>query len=438
MIRVGKACYEAAASTLCAILAFGLCTAAHAQQFALKDGETVAFYGDSITAQRLYTRDVEDFVLTRYPSLHIRFINAAVPGDTAKGGYAGAMIERVDRDVAPYKPGMITVMLGMNDGGWGYGSPDQIDGDFQAYYRALLQALQHAAPGAAFTLISSTPYDEITHGTEFPGYSKMINRLAGDVAHIAAQQSADGSPAFFADFHQPMVDALQRAKASDPKLAALLIPDRIHPAEISHWIMAATLMSTWHIDPVVSSVALNSSDVKVIETARTRVSDFRKSEDGLQWSQLDESLPLPLDFDNAMTPLLLQISNISELDREMLRVNQLAPGRYELSIDGKSIAVFSSGELQNGINIALYKTPMLDQARDVASLENQRTDLDHARFMLSADVKQMPSTGLAEATLRAAEGELDSKVREALQLKPREFRLRMLPASTGNAALGTR
>jgi hypothetical protein len=133
-----------------------------------------------------------------------------------------------------------------------------------------------------------------------------------------------------------------------------------------------------------------------------------------------------------MTSLLLQISDIATLDREMLRVETLAPGRYELSIDGKDIAAFSSGELEHGINIALYKTPMLDQARDIASIESQRADLDHARFMLSADVKQMPSSGIAEATLRAAEGDLDAKVREQLQLKPHLFELRLLPAKAAS------
>ena len=74
------------------------------QQFVLHDGDTVVFYGDSITAQRLYTRDVEDFVLTRYPKLHVRFLNAGVPGDTVSGGYAGTVAERVQRDVQPLHP----------------------------------------------------------------------------------------------------------------------------------------------------------------------------------------------------------------------------------------------------------------------------------------------------------------------------------------------
>jgi lysophospholipase L1-like esterase len=411
-------CWIALVSTISA-------SAAVPQPFALKDGETVVFYGDSITAQRLYTRYVEEFILTRYPTMHIRFVNAGVPGDTASGGYAGTMTERVARDVAPYEPGMITVMLGMNDGGWGYGSPQQIDADFQARYNTLLRALRQAAPGADLTLISSTPYDEITHGTEFPGYSRMIDRLANDVLQVAAQKDAGEPLFFFADFHLAMRDALERAKAIDPKLASLLIPDRIHPAKTSHWIMAAALMSAWRVSPVVSSVTLNA-DGNLVGSERTRISNLLKSSAGLQWTQLDEALPLPLDFNDAMTPLLLQISNIADLDQQILRVVSLAPGKYQLSIDGKPIATFSRDELQRGVNLALQKTPMLEQARAVDSTEEQAADFDHTRFTLGADVKPIPTTGIAEATLRAAQAELDQRVRNQISPQPHQFELRLV------------
>jgi hypothetical protein len=85
-----------------------LSSAASGQKFALSDGDTVVFYGDSITAQRLYTRFAEEFVLTRYPNLEVHFVNAGVPGDSSYGGYAGVMKERVQRDVAPFHPTMIT------------------------------------------------------------------------------------------------------------------------------------------------------------------------------------------------------------------------------------------------------------------------------------------------------------------------------------------
>lgn len=346
------------------------------------------------------------------------------------------MPERVARDVAPWQPKMITVMLGMNDGGWGYGQPAQIEADFQSRYKTLLDALHQAAPAATLTLISPTPYDEITHGTEFPGYSRMIDRFANDVTRIAAQmqstnEQSAGDPAagnpevLFADFYRPMVQALEQAHAHDPQLAPLLVPDRIHPADAGQWIMAAALMSAWHVEPEVSNVALDAANAHVLKADRATVTNLSKSAGGLEWTEVDQALPLPLDFNNAMTPLLLKISNIADLDREILRVASLAPGRYALAIDGKQVATFSSEELARGVNLALQKTPMLSQARSIASTEEERAELDQAEFILSANLKRQPPTsGIAEATLRAAQDELDAEMREGLSLKPHRFALR--------------
>ena len=420
-----------------ALALFGAVSTSFAQQFALRDGETVVFYGDSITAQRLYTKDVEEFVLTRYPQMHIHFVNAGVPGDTAGGGYTGTMAERVARDVAPYQPGMITVMLGMNDGGWGYGSPEQIEADFKTKYSALLHQLRNAAPDAAFTLICTTPYDEITHGTEFPGYSHMVERLAADVAQIGSEMQASAvQPVFVVDFHGPMVNALLRAKADNPEIAPLFIPDRIHPSPAGHWIMAAALLSVWHANPVVSSVSLNAADAQADSAERTKVSDLRKSDNGIAWTQLDEALPLPLDFNDAMTLEMLRVSNVAAVDRQILQVTSLEPGTYELSIDGKPIASFSRDALQAGVNLALDKTPMLSQARDVASHEDQRAELDQARFIVASDVKPMPTSGIAEATLRAAQDELDTSIHKDLAPAPHKYELRRVAENSNNHSGG--
>jgi lysophospholipase L1-like esterase len=399
-------------------------TAAHSQQFALRDGETVVFYGDSITAQRLYSRLVEEFVLTRYPAMHVRFINAGVPGDTAYGGYAGKMAERVKRDVAPFQPAMITVLLGMNDGGWGPESA-KIDAAFQDGYHALLQELHNAVPGAEMTLICSTPYDEITHGTEFPGYSQTIDRNADDVSQIAAGLKAAGDNTIsLADFHHPLVDALERAKARFPQLAPLLIPDHIHPSETGHWIMAAALMSAWHVDPFVSRLALNANSVKVVDAYRSTVTNLEKPADGLTWTQIDEALPLPLDFNHAMTPVLLDVSDIAAFDQLILKVDSLEAGNYQLSIDAKPIAVFSSEQLQHGVNLALYKTPMLDQARDIDWSEERRSALDEASFILSAEVKQSSTSATAQTRLRDGQDELAVAIRAKLHPTPHQYELR--------------
>ncbi|MEI6431488.1 MAG: GDSL-type esterase/lipase family protein, partial [bacterium] len=104
-----------------ATLALGLFTivpaTAQAQQkdFALKDGDRVVFYGDSITDQRQYTVFTEDFVLTRFPKRKISFVHSGWGGDRVSGGGGGSAEVRVARDIVPYRPTVVTIMLGMND-----------------------------------------------------------------------------------------------------------------------------------------------------------------------------------------------------------------------------------------------------------------------------------------------------------------------------------
>ncbi|HEX8813570.1 MAG TPA: SGNH/GDSL hydrolase family protein [Terracidiphilus sp.] len=408
---------------LCLTASLSLCAYGRAQQFVLKDGETVVFYGDSITAQRRYTRFVEDFVLTRYPGLRIRFFNAGVPGDKVDGGYAGKMPQRVQRDVEPFHPGMIAIMLGMNDGWYGDESPE-VDAAFLKGYRELLDTLRKAAPSAALTLIQPSPYDEITHGTEFPHYSRVIADLSRDVARIAAEENAAGRSVLLADGHAPLDGALQKAVEQSPELAQLIIPDRIHPQDTGHWIIAAELMKAWHVDPVVSSVTLNATSLQVTDSHRTAAAQIEKTATGLRWTQTDEALPLPLDFNNAMTLLLPQISDIASLDQQTLRVENLVPGTYQLLIGDKSIAAFSDNELKAGVNLALYKTPMNAQARDIDSMEQDRMQLDQARFILSANLKEDAASVQAENKLRQAQDELDAQMRTKLAPTAHRFELR--------------
>jgi len=392
--------------------------------FSLHDGETVVFYGDSITAQRFYTRFVEDFVLTRYPALRVQFVNAGVPGDTTYGGYAGAMAERVGRDVAPYHPNMITIMLGMNDGGYGYTPIPVVLANFDKGYDALLAALHEAAPNAAFTFINPTPYDEITHGTEFPGYEGIVSQLSDEVTKISKRPHDAATKVMRADFHEPVLKALKHASTAFPQLAPLLIPDRIHPAETTHWIMAAALLRAWHVDPAVSRVSLNADTPKILMSDRAAVTELHSSPTGISWSELDEALPLPLDLNNAMTKVMLDASSVEDLDKELLQVEGLHEGQYQLLIDTKPIATFSAEQLKHGVNLALQKTPMLDQARRVDYLEERRAQLDMSRFILSAEVKQEKNTQLAEDGLREAQQELDTTMRAKLMPKPHSFELR--------------
>lgn len=387
------------------------------QQMALRDGDRVAFYGDSITAQRFYTRFVEDFLLTRYPKLHVTFTNAGVPGDTVNGGYTGDTPTRLKRDLFPQRPTVVTVMLGMNDGF--YMPFDQKNLDiFDGGYRKLLAAIQTNLPGARITLISPTPYDEITHGTEFPHYSETIGHYAAYVKDLAASSHFG-----FSDFYAEVANLTQAGMKNNPSLAALLIPDRIHPAEASQWVMAAALARDWGVSPVVSTVHLDALQNEPVAAENTQISGMNNHDGKLQWTELDSSLPLPVNLEDGLVRFVLKNSNVVAMDREMLFVDHLPMNRYTLKIDGRSVATLDRAELAAGVNLALYPTPMQDQARNVDGIEKKRTQLDEANFILAIEQPAVADAASATKAIGEKDAALVEEQRKAAQPTPHTFEL---------------
>lgn len=392
-------------------------TAGLAQSFALHDGDRVVFYGDSITAQRLYTRFVEDIVLTRYPQMHITFWNAGVPGDTVKGGYTGDAATRLRRDVFPHSPTVVTVLLGINDAGWGTFHQDWFEG-YISGYRELLGEMEKQLPGVRITVIEPTPYDEVTHGTEFPNYNSVVERYAKGVAAIG------GDPRrVLADFYSPVMSLATRSHDHDPSLATLLLPDRIHPSEVTHWVMAAALVRAWGISPVVANVHLDSASAKTLEAKNADVTELQSSPTLLRWTQLDHALPLPLNLDDPMTQFMLKVSDLAKIDQQVLRISGLKLNRYLLKIDLREIASFTREELAAGVNLAVYPTPMEQQARELDAIEAKRTRLDEARFLLADEGLGVANDRSAAGTLEAADEELERAQRTKAFPVPHTFEL---------------
>ncbi|MGC2163472.1 MAG: SGNH/GDSL hydrolase family protein [Silvibacterium sp.] len=391
-------------------------SALHGQDFYLHNGDRLTFYGDSITAQRYYTRDIQDFVETRYPTLQATYHNAGVPGDKVTGGYAGDAAERVARDVKPWSPTVITVMLGMNDGD--YVPPDQkIFADYQSGYERLLAMLRTAAPEARITLLENTPYDEITHGTEFTGYMATTEQNAKATPALGQRE---GLPVV--DTYSPVKELLERAKATDPSFASILLPERIHPAEPVHWIIAESVMKAWHVDPVVTAVTLSAASHTVLQSLRTQVTGVSAQGNALDWDQLDEALPLPFNFENDLMNFVLKISDLASYDQEMLKVDDLRSGQYRLMIDKTNVGTFSADELAKGINLALLKTPMWEQAREYDSDLDQRSQLEDADLILSAGT-EVKDKATGSRILREGEAEFEQEAQEKLRIAKHHYRL---------------
>lgn len=391
--------------------------------FALHDGDRVVFYGDSITEQRLYTTDVEDFALTRYPALNAQFHTAGVGGDTVYGGWAGTELERLARDVFPLKPTVVTIMLGMNDGHYS----TKLEKNFLLYkagYRKLVQDLKTGLPGVRLTFIEPSPYDEITRTPDVPGYNEVLLHYCHFVAQLGQQQGA-----IVSNFNGPVNDALAAVMHINPSLAALLLPDHIHPGPAVHWLMAATLMRTWKVSPIVSDVSLDATQANITQAQNAQVTNLTHTADGLRWTQLDQALPLPLPLRDERMQEILQLSDLASFDQQMLRVQDLTATGYQLKIDGQVIGMFTRGQLLDGVNLALYSTPMEAQAQAIEWLTQRRASLDRTYFLLTLEKDQTPDVLIAEKTLQAMDAKVVVQQHKDAQPKPHEFALIAQPLS---------
>ena len=396
--------------------------------FALKAGDRVVFYGDSITEQQLYTVYVEAFVRTRYPGLTVRFFNRGVGGDSSWGGYMGAPDERVKRDVEPLKPTVIGIMLGMNDGCY-YPYDPKTFNTMREWYGKLLGLMHRAAPGARLALIRTSPWDDVAHVHEawdpkswhpWKGYNDVLVSYGKVV-----QDAAVAEKATYVDFNQPVLDVLKASEAANPEIAAQLIPDSIHPSAAVHLVMAGELLKAWCASPVVSEVRLDATAKKVVAALNSKVESF----DGLKWIQLDGALPFALDPDNPDVRLVLSHCDFAEaLNREMLQIDGLAPGTYELRVDGHGVAKFTGDQLAHGVNLAGYDTPMRRQALEVLDLVACRSDIALKGWRI-VDVKEPSDPGgpKTRRAFAALDEELEGLVSRTCKPMGHKFELKKLP-----------
>jgi lysophospholipase L1-like esterase len=401
---------------------FLLTSAALAQaDFYLKDGDRVVFYGDSITDQRLYTTFTESYVLTRFPKMKVTFIHSGWGGDRVSGGGGGPIDVRLQRDLITYRPNVLTIMLGMNDGRYRAYDPD-IFQQYSTGFESIVQTVKSALPGIRITAIQPSPYDDVTRAPMFAGgYNAVLVRYSQFLAELGSRENLT-----LADLNTPVVEALKKAKSIDPALAQKLLPDRVHPGPAGHLLMAEALLRAWHAPAEVTSVDIDAESKQVTAAANTKVTDLQVDAT-LTWTQEDAALPVPVDPKDPAIALAIRSSDFVEaLDRQPLRITGLPGARYVLRIDEETLGSFSRQDLVDGINLALLPSPMAKQALDVHALTIRHNQIHYERWRhLQVPLQEQKLEKLQPVldSLDALEAELIAQQHAAAQPKPRHYEL---------------
>jgi hypothetical protein len=291
----------------------------------------------------------------------------------------------------------MTIMLGMNDASY-RAFDESIFNQYRTGYEHIVKSVTDALPKIRLTLIQPSPFDDVTQPPRFEGgYNRVLVRYAEFVKELAEREHCK-----VADLNAPVVAALEKAKATNPELAAKIIPDRVHPGPAGHLLMAAELLKAWNAPSIVSAVEIDAAGKKVVSTKSTKVSDL-KGGDELSWTQRDEALPMPVDMNDPITSLAVQSSDLLQaLDEQTLKITGLTGANYKLSIDGAEVGEFRPAKLAAGVNLATLPTPMLKQAMDVHKLTLQHNEIHFKRWRQI----QVPLASFKSSRLQSATKEL--------------------------------
>lgn len=394
--------------------------------FALRDGDTVAFLGDSITAARGYTKIVEHYTLMRFPERRVRFLNAGQGGDTAHGSLA-----RLERDVLSQGTTVLTVAFGINDIGWGTKADDT---HRQQYLDGIREIVSRSQQRGIRVFICSPAITAEAPDTAEKGY---LQRMADDGMALARSMGAGSI-----DLSRGMREIQRRivtanANEKDPKRQTRLhVDDGVHLNDLGQLAMGYALLRGLGAPAEVSSVALDAAHLRATDTQNCRVSRIQRLADGVSFVRLDRGLPLNLGIFSALNHRWIPIPET--LNRYRLQIAGLDPGDYEVRAEGRLLGKYSAERLARGENIASATSngwepggpwdAQSDAVKEVVDARDKAWGAEHFRQQFNQD---NPDSPRLERQAKTADDALTALARS--MAKPYPYRFEIRKAASGKA-----
>ncbi|WP_178024010.1 alpha/beta fold hydrolase [uncultured Paenibacillus sp.] len=230
-----------------------------ADLLALPLRKRIVFFGDSITENGTYIRNLEAFFLKHMPERRLEWINLGVSSETAAGTSESdhpfprpCVHERLDRALEETRPDWAFICYGMNDGIYHPLGEQR----FEAYREGVRRAVERVrGTGARVILMTPPPFDVGSIGGEalpdgmddysferpYVDYHSVLDRYA---AWVREYGEAEGLTVV--DLRGPLGELIRARREADP---GYRYGDGIHPNEDGHWVIARTILSrVFHLE----------------------------------------------------------------------------------------------------------------------------------------------------------------------------------------------
>jgi alkaline phosphatase D len=375
-----------------------------------RNQDTICWVGDSITASGLYHSYIHLYYSTRFPSLHLFFVNCGISGDNASG-----MMGRLDKDVYSNHPTVVTLSAGMNDVNRNLYSQTNAPTNAPVLqkqaiesYKKNIEKLADSFTKNQLRQIYFTPtiYDEDVESTveSLRGVNGALRECSDFVLQFAKSRNM---PAV--DFWHPMDELNRKMQKADPKFT-LTSKDRVHPGPAGHLLMAYLFLDQTGAPQDVWRLLIDAKFSKVLSQTNCEATGLNSDPKSLTFSNRELALPFPCIPD--AKDVFSWVPFDERLNQQILQISHLDEGNYSLQINQAEVGQYSATELEKGINLAINpKTPQSEQSQKIAALCQEHYTLGNTiRTLRRVEMKHLQKVDLTNRT--AVEASLNQLIEE--------------------------
>ena len=394
-------------------------------QLQLKEGDTVAVCGDSITEQKQYSVFIEDYLLMCQPAAKLQTVQFGWSGETSWG-----FLNRMDRCVPPFKPQVATSCYGMNDGGY----RAMTDATGKHYYDSMKAVVARFQKMGVRTIIVGSP--GAVDSTSFrhdPKQAEVYNQTLDALTQIAAKVAKQDG-VLFADVHTPMMEVMAKAKAKFGPDYLVCGGDGVHPSANGHLIMAYAFLKAMGCDGHIGTITLDYTSGQAAATDGHKVLSSAPGKVEIESTRYPFCFTGDPKSPNATSGIIAFFPFNQDLNRFMLVVKN-APTRATVTW-GKESKVFTGTQLAQGINLAAefldnpFSQPFLKVQRAIQAQQNMETPLIKTLLMMVPQLEQWTNDKQDVAKIVDDSIQHDEQLRAAAaaQVVPVKYTITVAPA----------
>jgi len=251
--------------------------------FALKDGDTVVFLGDSITAARTYGKIVENYTLLRYPARKVRFRQLRL-GRRHRGGRPETLAAR------RLRPGRLGVDRRLRPSTISAGDSRADDEHKKIYLDAIRGIIERCKERKVRVFICSAA---ITAEEPTKAEAGFLQRMCDEGLALSRSlgEGAIDVQRTMRSIQKRVLDANATTKIEKDK-TSLHAADGVHLNDLGQLAMAFAILKGLGAPAEVSSVSIDAKGLALLDAQACQVSKISGDASRLEFDRLDDGLPI--------------------------------------------------------------------------------------------------------------------------------------------------